>query len=202
MRDDAGADQIRIVEVSPRDGLQNLKGPIVPLETKLELINRLLRAGMRNIEVGSFVRADRIPQMGDSAILLGMLTPPSQVKFDSTTSVHDPLSGIPPVNDSTLPTHATGVHYPVLVPNMRGLESLLALEEKHRENGGKEKLTDEIAVFVSATEVSDPSIDLPLCVSLRSSLHPVGRARGGRIETHPRGSTDPRHFPKRTIMPR
>lgn len=53
---------IRIVEVSPRDGLQNLPPPAVPTEVKRELVERLLAAGVRNVEVGSFVRGDWVPQ--------------------------------------------------------------------------------------------------------------------------------------------
>jgi len=53
----------RIVEVAPRDGLQNLPPPAIPTAVKLELIERLLAAGVRNIEVGSFVRGDRVPQV-------------------------------------------------------------------------------------------------------------------------------------------
>lgn len=53
---------IRIFEVGPRDGLQNEKNPLT-LDQKLNLIEGLLKAGLDNIEVGAFVRPDRIPQM-------------------------------------------------------------------------------------------------------------------------------------------
>jgi len=53
---------IRIFEVGPRDGLQNEKKPLT-LDQKLNLIEGLLKAGLDNIEVGAFVRPDRIPQM-------------------------------------------------------------------------------------------------------------------------------------------
>lgn len=58
-----GGRYVRIVDVSPRDGLQNLKGKPVPTEVKRELVERLLEAGVRNIEVGSFVRSDWVPQV-------------------------------------------------------------------------------------------------------------------------------------------
>jgi hydroxymethylglutaryl-CoA lyase len=54
-------DLIRIVEVGPRDGLQNEKKSI-PLETKIELVNRLARTGLRTIEAGSFVSPKWVPQ--------------------------------------------------------------------------------------------------------------------------------------------
>src|SRR5574341_539269 len=53
---------IRIFEVGPRDGLQN-EPRILSLEQKLHLIERLLQAGLDNIEIGAFVKANRIPQM-------------------------------------------------------------------------------------------------------------------------------------------
>lgn len=54
---------IRIVEVSARDGLQNIPPPAVPTPVKTELINKLLDCGLKTIEVGSFVRPDRVPQV-------------------------------------------------------------------------------------------------------------------------------------------
>ena len=50
------------MEVGARDGLQNVKGKILPTMLKLELIRRLLSAGVRDLEVGSFVRPDKVPQ--------------------------------------------------------------------------------------------------------------------------------------------
>ena len=55
-------DVVRIVEVGPRDGLQNEKG-IIPVEVKVELIDRLVAAGVMNVEAGSFVRSDWVPQV-------------------------------------------------------------------------------------------------------------------------------------------
>ena len=56
------ADHVRIVEVGPRDGLQNEKSTI-PLETKLELIRRLAQTGVQTMEAGSFVPAKWVPQV-------------------------------------------------------------------------------------------------------------------------------------------
>lgn len=61
--------QVKIVEVGPRDGLQNEK-QIVPTEIKIELINRLTEAGVRVIEATSFVSPKWVPQMGDNAAVL------------------------------------------------------------------------------------------------------------------------------------
>jgi len=84
------ADRVRIYEVGPRDGLQNEATPI-PLETKREFVERLVAAGLREIEATSFVSPKAIPQLADADALL-----------------------------PTLP-RTSGLRYPVLVPNERGM---------------------------------------------------------------------------------
>jgi len=64
---------IKIVEVGPRDGLQN-ESFILSVETRIELISRIYSAGITNIEAGSFVRADRIPQLAGSREVLSGIT--------------------------------------------------------------------------------------------------------------------------------
>lgn len=64
--------QIELVEVSPRDGLQNEPG-VVATATKAELIARLVAAGIRRIEVASFVNPKKVPQMADAEQLLALL---------------------------------------------------------------------------------------------------------------------------------
>ena len=83
-------DRVRIYEVGPRDGLQN-EATAIPLEAKLEFIDRLLAAGLTEIEATSFVSARAIPQLADADELVPRL----------------PAS--------------PGVRFPVLVPNVRGL---------------------------------------------------------------------------------
>ncbi|MFM2057524.1 MAG: hypothetical protein RLY71_1909 [Pseudomonadota bacterium] len=89
---------VRIVEVGPRDGLQNEK-QLVSTATKLELIRRLAAAGLRDIEATSFVSPKWVPQMADHAEIMAGL--PSAAEFP-------------------------GVHYPVLTPNLKGFEAALA----------------------------------------------------------------------------
>ena len=86
---------VRIVEVGPRDGLQNEK-QVVATDTKLELIARLGRAGLKSIEATSFVSPKWVPQMADNREIMTRL--------------------------ECLP----GVAYPVLTPNMKGFEAALA----------------------------------------------------------------------------
>jgi len=84
------ADRVRIYEVGPRDGLQN-EAAAIPLETKRAFIERLVTAGLREIEATSFVSPKAIPQLADADALVPSLP------------------------------RADGVRYPVLVPNERGM---------------------------------------------------------------------------------
>ena len=61
--------KVKIVEVGPRDGLQNEK-QVVPTAIKIELIERLAEAGLPVIEATSFVSPKWVPQMGDNAAVL------------------------------------------------------------------------------------------------------------------------------------
>lgn len=71
--------KVKIVEVGPRDGLQNEK-QVVPTEIKIELIERLAEAGLPVIEATSFVSPKWVPQMGDnSAVLQGIRRRPGTV---------------------------------------------------------------------------------------------------------------------------
>jgi hydroxymethylglutaryl-CoA lyase len=87
-----GGDHVRIYEVGPRDGLQN-EATVLPTEAKRRYIELLAAAGLREIEATSFVSPAAIPQLADADELLPLL---------STAA-------------------ASGVRYPVLVPNMRGM---------------------------------------------------------------------------------
>ncbi|EIN14446.1 aldolase [Punctularia strigosozonata HHB-11173 SS5] len=118
LRPERDPDLVTIVEVGPRDGLQNEKS-VISTDTKIELVNRLSRVGLSVIEAGSFVSPKWVPQMAGSA---------------------DVLKGMERLPD---------VHYPVLVPNLKGLSHLIALL---RSNPTTSPLTDEIAVFTAATD--------------------------------------------------
>jgi len=101
--------KVRIVEVGPRDGLQN-EPATVSTTQKIELIERLADCGLTAIEATAFVAPKWVPRMADHA----------QV-----------LRGV---------RRRAGVRYPVLVPNLRGLEGALAAG------------ADEVAVFPAASE--------------------------------------------------
>jgi hydroxymethylglutaryl-CoA lyase len=85
---------VRIVDVGPRDGLQNEKQPVATAH-KVELVHRLQAAGLREIEVTSFVSPKWVPQMADNAEVMATIT------------------------------RHQGVRYSVLTPNLKGLEAAL-----------------------------------------------------------------------------
>ncbi len=93
---------VRVVEVGPRDGLQN-EPDIVPLDARVAFIEQLALAGLPLIEIGSFVRPDRVPQMA------------------GTEDVVRRVSAGPP----GAPGRRTPI-YVALVPNQRGLERAMA----------------------------------------------------------------------------
>ena len=92
--------KVRIVEVGPRDGLQNEKGPVIDTAVKIELIDRLANAGLAYIESASFVSPKWVPQMGDAAAV---------------------ITGI---------NRRSGITYAALTPNMKGLEAALEVGVK------------------------------------------------------------------------
>jgi hydroxymethylglutaryl-CoA lyase len=102
-------EQVKIVEVGPRDGLQN-ESVTVPAEIKVQLVEKLADAGLPVIEVGAFVSPKWVPQMATSS--------------DVFTQIDK----------------RNGVSYPMLVPNLKGLELAHAAG------------VQEIALFAATTE--------------------------------------------------
>lgn len=72
--------QVKLVEVGPRDGLQNEPGS-VPVEIRIGLIERLADAGLTVIEAGAFVSPDRVPQMAATDRVLAGLSPRPGVRY-------------------------------------------------------------------------------------------------------------------------
>jgi hydroxymethylglutaryl-CoA lyase len=73
-------EKLELVEVSPRDGLQN-EPDVVSTEDKLELIRRILKAGFHRLEAGSFVNPKKVPQMADSDAVFAGLPKRGDVSF-------------------------------------------------------------------------------------------------------------------------
>jgi hydroxymethylglutaryl-CoA lyase len=76
--------KVKIVEVGPRDGLQNEKGD-VPADVKIELVNRLTEAGFPNIEAASFVSPKWVPQMATSKEVMAGITRKHGVIYSALT---------------------------------------------------------------------------------------------------------------------
>jgi hydroxymethylglutaryl-CoA lyase len=75
---------VKLVEVGPRDGLQNEKEP-VPAAIKVELVHRLQDAGLQEIEVTSFVSPKWVPQMGDNAQVMAGIARRAGVRYSVLT---------------------------------------------------------------------------------------------------------------------
>lgn len=131
--------EVKLVEVGPRDGLQNEPRPL-DAAAKIALIERLAESGLRVVESGSFVSPKWVPQMADTdKVMAGIRRKP-------------------------------GVSYPVLVPNMKGLDGALAAK------------ADEIAVFGAASEsFSRKNINCSIAESLERFAPVVDRARAAGV---------------------
>ncbi len=76
--------QVKLVEVSPRDGLQNEATPI-STDVKIELVDRLSAAGFSNIEAASFISPKWIPQMADGAAVMAGIRRAPNVVYSALT---------------------------------------------------------------------------------------------------------------------
>jgi hydroxymethylglutaryl-CoA lyase len=129
------ASAIRIVEVGPRDGLQN-EAVAVSVADRIALIEDLADAGLTTIEAGAFVSPKWVPKMANTAEVLAGLKPRS------------------------------GVRFPVLVPNMAGLEAARAAR------------ANEVSVFAAASEsFSRKNINCTIAESLERFRPVVAEAR-------------------------
>jgi hydroxymethylglutaryl-CoA lyase len=76
--------RVQIIDVGPRDGLQNEKQP-VPAAVKIELVHRLQVAGLTEIEVTSFVSPKWVPQMADAALVMAGIQRQAGVRYSVLT---------------------------------------------------------------------------------------------------------------------
>ncbi|KAK3315406.1 hypothetical protein B0H66DRAFT_344305 [Apodospora peruviana] len=143
---------VKIVEVGPRDGLQNEKA-VIPLATKIDLIERLATTGLSTIEAGSFVSPKWVPQMNNSSEILQHLLE-RQI----------PSPGVQPLTFS------------FLTPNIKGFSTASAILAQHpdsfstspSESNDNIKPALEIAVFAAATEsFSQKNLNCSIADSLR-----------------------------------
>jgi hydroxymethylglutaryl-CoA lyase len=106
MRDAALPAAVRIVEVGPRDGLQN-EGTFVETDVKVALITQLVDAGLRHIEATAFVSPKWVAQMADAAAVMQRIKAHAKTRLD----------------DGAVPSPS--VRYAALVPNEQGMRAAL-----------------------------------------------------------------------------
>jgi hydroxymethylglutaryl-CoA lyase len=152
--------RVRIVEVGPRDGLQN-ESIIVPTEAKVRYVRLLAEAGFQDIEITSFVSPKRVPQLADASDLCEALRLGEGARG---------TGGVPEPNAQRLTPR-----YSALVPNQKGLDR--ALEAGIR----------AIAVFTAASETfTQTNIGMTIAESLDTfrALIPTALAAGSRIRAY------------------
>ena len=146
-------DHVTLVEVGPRDGLQNEAQP-VPAAVKVELVHRLQGAGLREIEVTSYVSPKWVPQMADNAQVMAAVQ------------------------------RRPGVRYSVLVPNMLGLQAALAGVQAGAlsANPAAGRL-DEVVVFGAASQAfSRRNINCSIEESIERFAPVVAAARAAGLK--------------------
>lgn len=129
--------RVRIVEVGPRDGFQ-MEGRFIPTELKVETIDRLAAAGIRDIEAVSFVHPRVIPQMADAAEVMARIE------------------------------RRPGVRYLALVPNLKGAERALeagadglrlvvCVTETYNRNNVGLSVAESVELFSSIVRLAEPA---------------------------------------------
>ncbi|KAF9242281.1 hypothetical protein BU15DRAFT_44042 [Melanogaster broomeanus] len=149
---------VRIVDVGPRDGLQNEPRPISP-PLIAELIDRLAAAGLRSIEAGSFVSPKWVPQ--------AILTDHALLQMSGTAEVLALMNPAPKTD------------YAVLVPNKKGLDEVLRILAASKSPDSAAKPPPpitEVAIFTAATDAfARANTNVSVSESL-ARLVPVARA--------------------------
>ena len=143
--------RVEIVEVGPRDGLQNLP-VVVPVADRIAFANSLVAAGLKRIEIGSFVSPKAVPQMADTAAVVAAVD------------------------------HVPGLRLMALVPNARGaedavaaglteLEFVLSVSDDHNRANVRRTTAESIAELRSVCASIDPERKLTMRFGLATSFH-------------------------------
>ncbi|KAK6081436.1 vacuolar ATP synthase subunit b [Seiridium cupressi] len=158
---------VRIVEVGPRDGLQNEKRSI-PVATKIELVEKLAKTGLSYIEAGSFVSPKWVPQMNNSSEIMEHIL---------ASRIPSPVS----------------ITYSFLAPNAKGVDHATAILQKNpdayltqaqaiagTDKSGKPAL--ELAVFAAATEsFSKKNLNCDIATSLERFKEVIQGAKSAGV---------------------
>ncbi len=141
--------KVLVGEVGPRDGLQ-IEADFIPTTTKIELINQLIDAGLREIEYSSFVSPRAVPQLADAA---------------------DVLAGL---------NRSSGVHLVALVPNGKGasraieagvdeIRVFVSASESHNQKNVNRMIEDSLEGFEEVTKIA-ASADMPVSGAIATSF--------------------------------
>jgi len=131
--------QVTVIEVGPRDGLQN-EATTIDTQTKVEFIDRLSATGLSVIEATSMVSPKWVPQLADGEQVLSQIT------------------------------RKSGVTYPVLVPNIKGLERAISVGAQ------------DVAVFTAASETfTQKNINCSIAESLKRFEPVMARAKENKL---------------------
>lgn len=137
---------VEIVEVGPRDGVQSVP-TFIPTEHKLRLINGLLDAGVRRIEIGSFVSPRAIPQMRDIAEIISRLGDREAVR---------PMTLVPNLKGAKLAVAA----------GMREIIFVISMTESHNQSNVKRSVAQSIGELRALLE----EVDAEGCLRMRVDL--------------------------------
>ena len=143
-------DGVQIVEVGPRDGLQNLPEH-VPAEHKVAFIRALIAAGVTRLEIGSFVSPKAIPQMRDMEEVAQLLGPQ------------------PGVDTMVLVPNAKGAHR-AIDSGFSSIQFVISMSDAHNMSNVRRPTADSIADLRAVLQEVDPDEKLKLRVGLATSF--------------------------------
>lgn len=155
--------RVEIVEVGPRDGLQNLPA-VVPVADRISFANKLIAAGLKRIEIGSFVSPKAVPQMADTAAVVAAVD------------------------------RVPGLRLMALVPNARGaedavaaglteLEFVLSVSDDHNRANVRRTTAESIAELRNVCADIDPAGRLTMRFGLATSFHCPFAGRTNKART-------------------
>ena len=158
--------RITIVEVGPRDGLQNEAARIATAD-KVAFVERLAAAGLPVVEVTSFVRPDRVPQLADAREVFTALLAARAAAEVSDGAVARQAESATPASE---PPRTAGPRYTALVPNLTGLREALAAGVR------------EVAIFAAASEgFSQRNTNRSIAQSLAAFAEVCAEARAAGV---------------------
>jgi hydroxymethylglutaryl-CoA lyase len=144
-------DRVEIVEVGPRDGLQNLPH-VVPVADRIAFANRLIEAGLKRIEIGSFVSPKAVPQMAGTDAVIASITRRPDVR----------LMGLVP--------NARGAR-DAMAAGLDELEFVLSVSDDHNRANVRRSTEESIAELALVCAEIDPERKLRMRFGLATSFH-------------------------------